>query len=80
MWVDHEQHMRESRPKVSAVDVAMSATFWRIEVFTTRAIQFDSFLVRCIGETDGEDGLRVAVDTGAGAKVRAAVLVELARG
>jgi hypothetical protein len=77
MWVDHEQHVGKGRSKVGAVDVAMSTAFWRVEVFAAWTVEFDSFLIRCIGEADGKDGLGIAVDSRTGTKVGIAVFVEL---
>lgn len=49
----------------------------RVEVFAARAVEFDGFLVRQVGEAEGEEGLAVAEDARTPPKVTLFVLFNL---
>ena len=51
-----------------------------INVFASTTIELDGFFVRDIGETDGEERLRLAENARTSAKVRSLVFLELLRG
>ncbi len=69
--------MWESRPEVGSIDRAMSVGFWGIDIFTSRTVEFDCFLIGDIGETDGEEGLGVTVDSRTSAEICFSVFLEL---
>lgn len=69
--------MRERCSKVGAIDESVAVRFGGIDVFAARAVEFDGLDVGCVAEADGEEGLLVAVDARATAKVCAAVFLKL---
>lgn len=69
--------MRESRSKIRAVDATVSRRLGRVEVFASRAVQFDGLLVRNVGQTTRKKWLRLAEHARAPAKVRFFVLLQL---
>lgn len=71
--------MWERCAKVGAVDGAVAVGFGGVDVFTSGTVEFDGFDVGCVAETDGEEGLLVAVDARAAAEIGTAVFFELER-
>lgn len=69
--------MGEGGPEIGAVDRAVSVGFGGIDVLASRTVELDCFLVRDVGESDGEKWLGVAVDTGTTAEIGFAIFVEL---
>ena len=55
----------------------MSIRFRRVDILALRTVELDGFLVRDIGEADGEERLGVAVDSGTAAEICFAVFVHL---
>ena len=58
----------------------MPRGFGRVNVFASTTIELDGFFVRDVGETDGEERLRLAENARTSAKVRSLVFLELLRG
>lgn len=59
----------------------MSGRFRTVQVFAPGTVEFDGFLVRNVGETEGEEGLTVTEDSRASSEISFLVLVDLrARG
>jgi hypothetical protein len=69
--------VRERRAEIGAVNGAVAVGFGAVDVFASRAVEFDGFDVGCVAETDGEEGLLVAVDAWATAEIGATVFLEL---
>ena len=55
----------------------MSIRFRRVDILALRTVELDGFLVRDIGEADGEERLSVAVDSWTAAEICFAVFVHL---
>ena len=72
--------MRERSSKVSTIDRAVPRGFGRVNVFASTTIELDGFFVRDVGETDGEERLRLAENARTSPKVRSLVFLELLRG
>lgn len=75
--VDLEEDLGEGGAEVGAVDGGVAARLWVVEVLAPGAPQLDGLLVGYVGQADGQEGVRVAVDAGAFAKVCLLVLLEL---
>lgn len=75
--VDLEYDVVEGSAKVGAVDGGVARGFGVVKVLAAGAVELDGLEVGDIGETHGEQGVRVAVDARAFAKFRLLVLVEL---
>lgn len=69
--------MGEGGPEIGAVDRAVPVGFGGVDVLASRTVELDCFLVRDVGESDGEKWLGVAVDTGTTAEIGFAIFVEL---
>lgn len=69
--------MGECGAEVSTVDGAVSGGFGGVEVFAASAVEFDRLFVGHVEEADGEEGLLLAEDAGAAAKVGSLVFFEL---
>lgn len=75
--VDLEENLGEGRAEVGAVDGGVAARLWVVEVLAPGAPELNGLLVGDVGEADGEEGVRVAVNAGAFAEVCLLVLLEL---
>lgn len=69
--------MTKRRSEIRSVDRSVAGRFGRVEVFTSGTVELDSFLVREVGESEREESLTVAEDSGASAKITFLVLVNL---
>lgn len=77
--VDLENDVVEGGAEVGAVDRGVARGFGVVEVLTPGAVELDGLEVGNVGETHGEQRVRVAVDAGTFAKFGLLVLVELSR-
>ena len=75
--VDLEEDVVEGGAKVGAVDGGVSGRLWVVRVLAARAVELDGFEVRDVGEAHREEGVGLAHDAGAFAKVALLVLFEL---
>lgn len=49
--IDHEEHVRKGRAKVSSVDRTMPTGLGRVEIFTSWTVKLDGLFVGKVGET-----------------------------
>lgn len=75
--VDLEEDLGEGGAEVGAIDGGVAARLWVVEVLAAGAPELDGLLVGDVGQADGQEGVRVAVDAGAFAEVCLLVLLEL---
>lgn len=75
--VDLEEDLGEGGAEVGAVDGGVAARLWVVEVLAAGAPELDGLLVGDVGQADGQEGVRVAVDAGAFAEVSLFILLEL---
>lgn len=75
--VDLEEDLGERGAEVGAVDGGVAARLGVVEVLAAGAPELDGLLVGDVGQADGQEGVRVAVDAGAFAEVGLLVLLEL---
>jgi len=75
LWVDHEEHVRESGPEICPVSVVVSRRFGSVDVHALGAIEFDHRLPRHVRQSDGQHGLVLTVNTRAVTKVPSLVLL-----
>lgn len=75
--IDLEDDVVEGGAEVGAVDGGMARGFGVVEVLAAGAVELDGLEVGDVGETHGEQGVRVTVDAGTFAKLGLLVLVEL---
>lgn len=60
--MNHEQHVRKSRPEVRSVGVMMSRALRRVNVHTFGTVAFDHRLTGDVAETQRQHRLGFAVD------------------
>ena len=82
LWRDQrrvhlQQHVRERRAKVGAVEARVAGRLGVVNVFALGAEELDGLDARDVRDADGEDGLVVAEGAGAVAKVAALELFGL---
>jgi hypothetical protein len=75
--VDLEENLGEGGAEVCAVDGGMAARLGIVEVLAPGAPELDRLLVRDVGQADGQEGMRVAVDARAFSKVGLLIFLEL---
>ena len=59
VWIMFEEHMRETRAKVSAIDIN-AAEFWKIHFLAPRAVHFKSRSFQSITQTYWQHFLLIA--------------------
>lgn len=75
--VDLEEDLGEGGAEVGAVDGGVAARLWVVEVLAAGAPELDRLLVGDVGQADGQEGVRVAVDAGTFAEVCLLILLQL---
>lgn len=75
--VDLEEDLGEGGAEVGAIDGRVAAGLWVVEVLAAGAPELDGLLVGDVGQADGQEGVRIAVDAGALAEVCLLILLEL---
>jgi len=70
-----EEEMSKGGAKESAIDGVMARGTRSIDFIAARAVQLDTLLIGCIGQTNGYDGLSLAVYSRAETELRLAILL-----
>jgi hypothetical protein len=69
--------VRERSSEVGAIYRAVARGFGRVDIFAPSAIELDGFLVRNVGQADGEKWLRLTKDTRTAPEIDFLVFLEL---
>lgn len=75
--VDLEEDLGEGGAEIGAVDGGVAARLWVVEILAPGTPELDGLLVGDVGQADGQEGVRVAMDAGAFAEVGLLILLEL---
>lgn len=75
--VDLEEDLGEGGAEVGAVNSGVAARLWVVEVLAPGAPELDGLLVGNVGQANGQEWVRVAMDAGAFAEICLLVLLKL---